>query len=215
MEVLVDIREKNSIIPEQLEKLKVPFSFQFLEVGDYIINDICIERKNVQDYVSSLIDGRLNNQLYQMSYNYSYSILVVEGFIDEVLMFRNVKRQQYISSIAGTMIKRAPEGKQGVISMITLTTPFDTALLIKYVYDKVLEGEPRLPKALIPQKNVRKEDRVLLVLQSLPGIGEMKAKLLLERFGTVENLVKADVYELSEVKGIGLETAKKIWEVLH
>ena len=47
-------------------------------------------------------------------------------------------------------------------------------------------------------------------LDDIGGIGEKKKLLLLNRFGSVENIRKAGIEELSSLKGIDIKTAKKI-----
>lgn len=213
--VLVDNREKNSLVPKQLEKLGVPIEYINLDVGDYLIGDFCIERKDVGDYIGSLVSGHLNDQLYAMSYNYPVSILIVEGFVDEVLMFRKLKRQQYISSLAGSILKRAPDGASGIINLVVVSTPFDTALFIYYLHKKISEGDVyRLPK-IVKKPNVPLSNRILSLIANIPGVGEGRAKALLSRFNSIEKIVLASKNELMTVKNIGPKIAEEIYRVLH
>ena len=56
--------------------------------------------------------------------------------------------------------------------------------------------------------------RALYILQGLPWIGPRRARALLERFGSVEAIVTADVSALAEVAGIGEGVARSIREAL-
>ena len=47
-------------------------------------------------------------------------------------------------------------------------------------------------------------------LDNINGIGEVKKKLLLKKFGSIENIRKADIKELTKLTGITEELAKKI-----
>lgn len=47
-------------------------------------------------------------------------------------------------------------------------------------------------------------------LDNINGIGEVKKKLLLKKFGSIENIRKADIKELTKITGITEELAKKI-----
>ena len=47
-------------------------------------------------------------------------------------------------------------------------------------------------------------------LDNINGIGEVKKKLLLKEFGSIENIRKADIKELTKITGITEELAKKI-----
>lgn len=52
-------------------------------------------------------------------------------------------------------------------------------------------------------------------LKQISGIGEKKAKAVLMKFGTLEAVKNATVEELSEVSGISLKNAEKIYEYFH
>jgi len=212
--IVVDERETKSKVYQLLEKLDVPLAVRQLEVGDYLVGDVCIERKEINDYVNSLISGRLHTQLYHLSYNYPLSVLVVEGYIDEILMFRNIKKEQYISSLAGALYKRAPDGAQGVINLVMLSSPYDTALFLKHLNEKVEKSEPRLPR-FAKRKADTDRDVAIRILSMLPGISEVRAERLLNHFGSIQKVVNASISELTQVEGIGEKTAKRIYDLLR
>ena len=215
--IIVDYREKRTRVVEQLQGMGIPLRFEDLPVGDYIIRsehgDVCIERKTVEDYVDSLISGRLHTQLYQMSYNFPVSVLLIEGYLDEVLMYRNIKRQVYISSLAGSLYKRAPDGCQGVINVIMLPNYFDSALFLKYLHEKAENYEPRLPK--LKRYKMSEDEQLVTLLSTLPGVGEKRAEKLLKRFGSLKNLVNASYSEIASVDGVPSTVAKKIYQLFN
>ena len=47
-------------------------------------------------------------------------------------------------------------------------------------------------------------------LDDIPGIGEVKTKALLQKFKSVENIKKASVEELMQVKGINENLANQL-----
>lgn len=56
--------------------------------------------------------------------------------------------------------------------------------------------------------------RQLYILQGLPGVGSKRAAQLLDRFGSIQDVVNANLDELASVDGIGQSTAQKIkWAV--
>ena len=55
MKFFVDYRE--SVIFPLLDKYGVPYEVRNLEVADYIIDGIGIERKTITDYLNSLMTG--------------------------------------------------------------------------------------------------------------------------------------------------------------
>ena len=64
--ILIDYREGQSDVPQELKNLGVPTTMTTLEVGDYVVSgreNICVSRKECVDYVGSLTSGHLNNEL--------------------------------------------------------------------------------------------------------------------------------------------------------
>ena len=52
-------------------------------------------------------------------------------------------------------------------------------------------------------------------IDNLPGVGDSRKKLLLRYFGSLEQIKRASVDDISEVSGIGRITAKSIYKQLH
>jgi len=62
--ILIDNREKDSGIPELLKEKGIPILFENLEIGDYIIGDLIIERKTSKDFIASvLMEEFFNKQI--------------------------------------------------------------------------------------------------------------------------------------------------------
>jgi len=211
--IIIDNREKASQVPKLLERLQVPFNFSTLDVGDYLIGqEICVERKTIDDYISSLLSGRLHQELYKMSYTYELSYLAIIGYPSVALQMRNLSRALIISSLVGTAFKRAPDGKMGHISLLApLETEYDFALSLKFLYKKYLEQKPRLPS--FTKINIPDEDRLVYILSAFPNIGEVRAKKLLSKFGTISNIANASVQQLAEV--IGEKTGLNLFLWMH
>jgi ERCC4-type nuclease len=209
----IDYREEKSKIPKLLEQLKVPYQLAKLEVGDYAIADVLVERKQINDYLSSLITGHLSQQLYELSYNAELSYLIVEGSVSGALITQKIKREVYLSSLVGSSFKRAPDGKQGQIITVNLETPYDTAFFLKFLYEKVKNDEPRLPT--LKKANFSNKDRAIYILSSFPGIGEKRAKALLDKFGTIKNVINANIEDLIQVEGFGKKRASDLFWMVN
>ena len=86
----------------------------------------------------------------------------------------------------------------------------ETARLIVYaarqVASFVKEGYPR--PGYRPQQKKRRQ---LYILQGLPGVGHERALRLLEKFGSVEKVMRASRDDLLNVAGIGAKTVDRIW----
>lgn len=64
-------------------------------------------------------------------------------------------------------------------------------------------------------RNIHSKRSLTSVLAEIPGVGKIKRRALLEKFGTIDRIMKADVKELAKVEGIGetlAGTIKKYFE---
>jgi len=197
-----------------LEKIPVkdepnlPFDY-LVAVGEY---RIAIERKESKDFVQSIIDARLFNQLYYMSVLSPLSYLVVIGNITEALIESAFKREGYIGALISATLKTAPEGCQGHISIITLDTLPDFMLFLKLLHKKLEEGNfVRLPRVKVTKKDLKSLS--ITTLSTLPGVGETYAKKLIDKFGTIYRIVNASKIELSTV--LGERRAEKVYKFLR
>ena len=58
--IVIDDRERKSGIPELIKKIGINVEIKTLQVGDYIVSpETVVERKSIQDFMSSIFDGRL------------------------------------------------------------------------------------------------------------------------------------------------------------
>ena len=64
-------------------------------------------------------------------------------------------------------------------------------------------------------RKLRDQSITKSVLDEIPGVGTMKKAMLLKKFGSVENIAKASIEEISEIKGINEELAKTIIQYLQ
>lgn len=204
--IYYDFRERESGVPELLRKLGVEVAEVSLEVGDYIVGKIAVERKTIQDYVTSKTSGHLDRQLYELSYNFEFSYLFVEGYVSSGLMEGGLKRAPYISSLIGSSLKHAPDGMQGQIVTINFETHYDTALALKFLHEKVVKGMlVRLPR--MKKKVWNPDEQLVFYVSSLPKIGEKRAKLVLKYFETLKAFTNARRETLQKILGekIGAE----------
>jgi ERCC4-type nuclease len=208
--VMYDYREESSEVPMMLKKLGLPTRPADLPC-DYVIGGVGIERKTIEDYLQSKLTGHLDKQLYLLSRNFELSYLFVEGYVSEALIRMKLNRHMYLSSLIGSSLKRAPDGKQGQIITVNVETKYDTALAIKFLHDKLAEGKlTRLPK--IETYKPKEIDLAVYILSAFPGIGEARAKALLERFGTLRSVFSSRDWTV--VKGIGRRLNDEIQNLL-
>jgi len=68
--------------------------------------------------------------------------------------------------------------------------------------------------AITYHREVRGKQFTRSALENLPGIGKVRARLLLERFGSLRRLLEADAGEIAGVRGFSEESAQKLKELL-
>ncbi len=141
--IFVDSREPERIV-EKLKSLGLDVHVKRLEVGDYLVKhsvyEILVERKDVNDFVNSIIDGRLFRQCHLLSTRYPLSILAVIGDIDEVLEDRDIGRGAVIGAIVSIAIKNV----QGQVVPLMFKNEDDFCLALKSIDARVSEGDLKI-----------------------------------------------------------------------
>lgn len=222
MTVYYTSNEIRSKIPELLRTNFIPCERRELKVGDYFCGEVSadgayvgvpVERKEIGDYLRSLNDGRRDEQLYNMSYSFPLSYVIVIGSASRALRGTKMTINAYISSLVGCSLKRSPDGVGGQVVTVNLETEQEFVLFLKYLDEKVKEGTfARVP---VMQKRAWKPEELLVyVVSSLPGIGTKTANKLLEHFGSVRAVMNASKDELMKVEGVGQKRADEIHNVL-
>ncbi|GKB37355.1 DNA repair endonuclease UVH1, partial [Tanacetum coccineum] len=89
-QVIVDMREFMSSLPNVLHQKGMNIIPVTLEVGDYILSPtICVERKSIQDLFNSFASGRLYHQVEMMSRYYQIPVLLIEFSQDKSFSFQS------------------------------------------------------------------------------------------------------------------------------
>ncbi len=204
VKIIVDNRERNLDIIEGLSGSGILLSFAQLPVGDYVLSDrMCVERKTVGDFESSIINARLFNQLERLNDTYKKPILLLEGGESEFSMNRNV--------ILGAIISVYSDYN---VQVLRSRDAADTVSILARLAEREQEGK-RLPRMLGSKRAFTNSQWQVLILSSIPGIGPKLAKSLISHFKTVKKVVSAEPDALMEVDKIGEKKAEKIYEILN
>ncbi len=204
--VVVDKREVKSGVPKMLSRLGVSLRYEFLEVGDYLLpGDVLIERKEVGDFLSSLLDGRLFDQASNLVKASENPTILIEGEFSRILT-----RFENRAAIWGAI---ASLGYDFKITLLYTPSPEETANLIAVISKR----SPRKEEHHLRPKRKRADinELQLSIVASLPGVGAARAKRLLERLGTVRAVFNADASQLSRLGGIPYETSLRIFKLLN
>ena len=203
--VYADSREGNSKVIRHLTEMEIDVKIQSMAVADYQVSDeVAIERKTAKDFVSSLIDKRLFKQARELSEEFKKPVLILEG---DDLYAGMVNANAIRGAIASIALDFG-------ISIIPTRNAQDTAAMIKRIAIREQNGE-RIPVQIrTDKKPLSLLEQQLFIVESLPNIGPVNAKSLLEHFGSVANVFNASEKELQEVEGIGNKTAENIRKVI-
>ena len=200
--IIIDYRERESLIPSILIKQEFQIEFRNLKVGDYIVNDIAIERKTKTDFINSMLNGRLVNQLQELQ-QYERKALLIEG-IEEAQDNLKIKEQLiHPNSVKGFIISILLNYR---IPIIFSKDSKDSANFISLIARK----KPRDSPLNIKKKTLDKKEQMEFILQGFPGIGSKKSKALLEKFGSIKNIINSSEEELKKIIGKKSEIFQKI-----
>ncbi len=202
--IIFDHREQAGGVVRHLMELGAKLEGRQLEVADFVLSDrVAVERKTCADFVDSLVDGRLFNQLKELQ-AYPRPFLILEG--ESIYGHRNVSAEALNGALAAITID------QGIPVLQTRDT-LETARFLHAVAKREQFRENR-KIAVRVGKPMTDLDRQVFLLSGLPGVSEILAKRLLERFGSVSAALNASVADLAEVEALGAAKASEIRRIL-
>ncbi len=187
--IIVDTREKQSLITANLIEKKANIKHEQLEIGDYLIQDTIIERKTFSDFVSSILDKRIFSQLKEIK-KYPNHILILEGFYYNYEDFKIHK-----NAIQGMLLSVAIDYKVPIIYTEDEEDTANFLILTAKRYER-----PRPDIGLRPSKTFRtEEEQKQFILEGFPGIGPAAAINLLDKFPTLQNIFNSTEKELQTI----------------
>lgn len=190
--IIIDFREKNSLVPSEISRLGLKTEFQDLKVGDYIVNNTAIERKTVLDLISSIIDKRIFRQLEEIK-QYENFLLLIEG------NFENLDNNR----IKGFLLSCALKFH---VPMIFSENEKDTANYINILANK----KEKVHSIKAYKKAQTPEQELEYIIESFPKIGPVTAKKLLKKFSTIQDIFNASEESLKTILGKNSKNFKEI-----
>lgn len=201
--LIVDHREREII--RELSKRKVDFDTKQLLIADFIINNIGIERKTQQDFINSIIDKRLIQQLIILKENFDIPLLIIEGE-ENIYSLRNM----HPNAIRGMLSAIAIDFQ---VPTIYTRNVNDTCALIESILNRLEKGKMSI-SLLKKRKPLTLKERQKLIIESFPGIGPTLAKSLLKEFRTVKNIINSEEKALQKIDKLGPKKAAEIKKVI-
>jgi len=206
IKIIADHREAPSGVVEKLRELGVEVEAKQLVSGDFVISQrVAVERKSVEDFLQSMIDGRLLSQAKSLCETFERPVLILEG--KEL----HNRRDIHPNAIRGALAALAVDFK---IPVLPSVDEEDTALLLAAIAKREQVEELKEVALRKKPKEPPLQENQRFIVEGLPGISSVIAKRLLEHFKTVEAVMCALDEELRKVDGVGKVKAKKIRELL-
>jgi len=207
IKIFADHREKGSGVIKALLDMDIDLHLEQLNTADYMVSTRCgIEFKNVGDFVNSIIDGRLLQQLKDLSRNFERPIVIIEGE-EDLYSVRKVHKNAIQGMLATIAVSYG-------IPIIQTKNAAETASLLYIIAKREQEETTREFDMHGDKKPLSLKEQQEYIVSSLPGIGPTLAKPLLKKFKTIKKLVNAKQERLEKVSKVGPKKAEEIRRVL-
>lgn len=203
--IFVDDREKKVL--NYLENKELNVRVNRLELADFLLSkQTAVERKTTSDFVNSIIDQRLFDQLKNIDDQFDNPILIIEG--KDLYLHRDV----HPNAIRGSLSSLALDYK---IPVLWTSSSNETAEMLVSLLKR--EQKEKKREVAIRGEKAPKRDKDLqeYIVAGLPDTSNKLARRFLDKFGKVKDVFSASQTELQQVKGIGQVKSEKIWEILN
>lgn len=225
MQVIVDMREFMSTLPNVLHQKGMRIIPVTLEVGDYILSPlICVERKSISDLFGSFASGRLYHQVEMMSRYYRIPVLLIEFSQDKSFSFQSA------SEIGDDV---TPNSIISKLSLLVLHFPRLRIIWSRSLHAtaeifaslKSNQDEPDEVKAIrvgvpseegVVENDVRAENyntSAVEMLRRLPGVTDSNYRAIMDGCKSLAELAMLPMERLAELMG-GQKAAKMLREFL-
>ena len=123
--LLIDDREPISFAEIVAKNCPIPIDIKRLKTGDYLCEDVIVERKEAADFAASIKDKRLFNQLERLK-EFKHPFILISG------NFNDLQSKINRHSLMGAIAYLASQN----ISIIKIDSHEDLAYLILKIFEK-------------------------------------------------------------------------------
>jgi ERCC4-related helicase len=203
LRIIADYREKGSnVLKELLDKCEL--GLEKLSIGDFLLSSrVVVEYKTTQDFVDSILDGRLLAQLRELK-KYDKPIIIIEG-TEDIYGVRKVHPNAIRGMIATITVSYG-------IPLIQTRNARDTSeYLLSIAKREQAEGKSEVTHHTSKPLSIKEQQEFFI--SALPNIGMGGAVPLLKHFKSVKNIVNATEKDLQNVDLIGPKKSKALKDV--
>ena len=211
MKVQIDSREKDRVqsSTEYFKQQGLEVEICELETGDYLFDGkVCFEYKVVSDFVSSIQSGKVFTQAINMTEQYDYCFVIVQG--DEhsrakaLAMSRNYQEVSYFGYLG------AIASLNRYCTVIESYSPF----VNEAYYRMMITAKKIIQNKLIVKKFPKKHKNPIqnFLMYCIYGVSAIKATEIINTYHiqNLNDLKQLTLEDLTMVEGIGKKTATNI-----
>ena len=203
VEIIADDRENR--IAKEFSRKEIDVAKKRLEVADFVLSeDVAVERKTSQDFVDSIVDNRLFDQLQDLN-SYEDPVILIEG--GNIYSKRNVSEKAIRGALSSVILDYN-------IPIIWSQGIDDTVEILIQMAEKEQEDQEKEVAVRGNSTGKTMEQRKEFIVAGLPGVNTKIARRLLRKFKNIRSIFKASEEELQEIEGLGPKKAESITSML-
>ncbi|TDZ34204.1 DNA repair protein rad16 [Colletotrichum spinosum] len=221
--VVVDVREFRSSLPSLLHGRSMIIVPCMLTVGDYVLSpNICIERKSINDLISSFKDGRLYAQAETMFQHYKNPMLLIEFDQNKSFTLEPfADLSGSLNSIAPTNVSSDLQSKLVLLTLafpklriIWSSSPYQTAEIFESLKAQEDEPDPIAAVRAGLDKDMKAEDQSFNLepqemLAAVPGVNPKNIMRLVLQTENMREVANLNERELEPI--VGKEAGRQIY----
>lgn len=205
--ILCDMREGRSGIIEALQsRYGAKVQVGELETGDFVLSgEMVVERKTAIDFINSIQDGRLFNQVGKMRLNFSRPIFLIEG---DVYGTRSAITREAIDGALAFLV---------AIHGCTVLYVKDQAAAAGLIFRLAKQAQHGLGYDVAFRRGKTSPGRgeALFLIEGTPGVGPTTAIKVLNHFRSVHAFFTASIEEMRKIPGLGAKKVERIHQAIH
>ena len=181
-EIIVDTAEPPKI-QNAMKKLSESVVVEKCDIGDIVCGEVCVERKSMSDFISSIMAGHIQKQLLQMQQFKHPYLIISNSFKDwqgsqrftSGYKNKGFGVEQYIGSLASCAVRYG-------VTILMVDNDTQLCKLAMKLITKHHDGkEVTIKDTELLKNSITTEDLKLKILTCFEGVGLIKAQKMLKK----------------------------------